>query len=236
MGNKINIPRLVPSSRKREFCNYTKDEHRNVVLSYLFDGKSHRELDREVLGLNSVESRGYQSMGILHCLGLRNEFKGLFKRVSLEEAIKIIQETNDDSYQMLLSILDGGNNMKSNILENDIEIETKTEFISIEGEKKEIYTTRYERNAKLRMEAINIHGTKCAVCGFDFFEKYGEIGKDYIEIHHIKPLSETGEIKINPKTDLIPVCSNCHRMIHRKKNQVIAIEKLKELLKNKTAT
>ena len=132
---------------------------------------------------------------------------------------------------MLLTILKGNDNQKS-LFEYDIELETDNEFTSVEGGKRCIYTTRYERNPKLRREAINIHGTICAVCGFDFYKRYGEIGKDYIEIHHIKPLFEIGEsIEMNPQTDLIPVCSNCHRMIHRKRNEVMSIEKLKACLK-----
>ena len=50
----------------------------------------------------------------------------------------------------------------------------------------------------------------------NFVERYGEIGKEFIEIHHLNPISETdGEHEVNPATDLIPLCSNCHSMIHR---------------------
>ena len=57
-----------------------------------------------------------------------------------------------------------------------------------EGKKKVSYVTTYERSSKNRNAAIKIHGTKCMICGFDFEKTYGEIGKDFIEIHHIKPL------------------------------------------------
>ena len=61
------------------------------------------------------------------------------------------------------------------------------------------------------------------ICGFDFEEKYGELGKGYIEVHHIKPLSEIDEeVVVNPETDLICVCSNCHRKIH---NNIIELIK-----------
>ncbi|HBG0059928.1 TPA: HNH endonuclease [Clostridioides difficile] len=83
------------------------------------------------------------------------------------------------------------------------------------------------------MEAIKYHGTKCIVCGFDFEKTYGDRGKGYIEIHHIKPLSSVGEeSNINPKTDLVPICSNCHRMIHRKKDNVLSIDDLKQIIKD----
>ncbi|MGE4494555.1 MAG: HNH endonuclease, partial [Methanosarcina sp.] len=58
-----------------------------------------------------------------------------------------------------------------------------------------------------------------------------EIGKDYIEVHHIKPLYEGGgSVPINAETDLICVCANCHRMIHRRKDKVLSLKELQKLL------
>ena len=57
-----------------------------------------------------------------------------------------------------------------------------------EGIKRLTYATRYERNPTNRRNAIRIHGTVCQACGFDFEKTYGEIGKDHIEVHHVKPL------------------------------------------------
>ncbi len=94
------------------------------------------------------------------------------------------------------------------------------------------YTTQYERNPINRRNAIRIHGTVCQGCGFDFEKVYGEIGKDYIEVHHIKPLYEGGggSVPINAETDLICVCANCHRMIHRRKDKVLSLKELQKLL------
>ena len=102
---------------------------------------------------------------------------------------------------------------------------------TIEGKRKQRFTTVYERNNKLREVAIQLHGTTCKVCGFNFEEFYGEHGKDYIQIHHIKPLFENQETKVNPKTDLIPLCANCHAMIHRKKKNTLTTEELKNIIK-----
>ena len=100
-----------------------------------------------------------------------------------------------------------------------------------EGKKKQYYTTKYERSRKNRMKAISIHGLFCYICHFNFEETYGELGKDYIEVHHLKPLySKDEEIQVNPQTDLICVCSNCHRMLHRKKDEVLTPYELKSLL------
>lgn len=100
-----------------------------------------------------------------------------------------------------------------------------------EGKKVAYYTTRYERSAKNRNAAVKIHGAVCQGCGFDFEKIYGEIGKGYIEVHHTKPLyEEDNVVEINPVTDLICVCANCHRIIHRRKDSVLPLKELQELL------
>ncbi len=102
---------------------------------------------------------------------------------------------------------------------------------NFEGKKLNIYTTKYERDTQNRIEAIRIHGIKCMACGFDFEDVYGKYGQDYIEVHHIKPLHTLDEeIKVNPSTDLVCLCSNCHRMIHRKKDSILTLQQLKEIL------
>lgn len=102
-----------------------------------------------------------------------------------------------------------------------------------EGRKVMYYTTKYERDPVNRKEAVRIHGTRCMACGFDFEETYGERGRDFIEVHHIKPLYDINEeVVINPSTDLICLCSNCHRMVHRKRDSILSLEDLKALLSN----
>ena len=112
--------------------------------------------------------------------------------------------------------------------------ELETPYIPIstpEGKKIGSYSTKYERNQKNRRLAIKIHGTKCHICGFDFEKIYGERGRGFIEVHHIKPLYENQEeTEIDPKTDLICVCSNCHKMFHRKKDNVPTPEELKKIV------
>ncbi|WP_340819812.1 HNH endonuclease [Methanolobus sp. WCC4] len=99
-----------------------------------------------------------------------------------------------------------------------------------EGKERTRIQTYFERNPKLRVEALKYHGTKCVACGFDFQERYGQHGSGFIEIHHLFPLSSyTGEEKVDPKTDLVPLCSNCHRMVHRKK-EMLTMDELKRIL------
>ena len=64
----MDIPKLKKTSRAREYNTqeyntYTDTQRAAIVKQYLFDGKSHRRLDEDVLHLNSIESRGWQSMG-----------------------------------------------------------------------------------------------------------------------------------------------------------------------------
>lgn len=87
-----------------------------------------------------------------------------------------------------------------------------------EGTKKQILVNAYERSSQARQECINTYGYKCEICKFDFEKTYGEIGKNFIHVHHIKPLSEIDEkYKIDPIKDLRPVCPNCHAMLHKRK-------------------
>lgn len=76
---------------------------------------------------------------------------------------------------------------------------------------------RIERNQKLAHRAKLAHGFTCKACGFDFAARYGGIGRDFIEAHHLTPLSELKgqKLTLDPKKDFTVLCSNCHRMIHR---------------------
>jgi 5-methylcytosine-specific restriction protein A len=99
-----------------------------------------------------------------------------------------------------------------------------------EGRKRLGLHTTYERSQKNRREAIKKHRTTCAVCAFNFDKTYGKDYADgYIQIHHIKPLSEY-EGEVNPETDLVPLCANCHAMAHRRRTTVTSIEELKALI------
>ena len=73
----------------------------------------------------------------------------------------------------------------------------------------------------------------CEVCGFNFKEQYGDLGKDYCEVHHKIPLSLLKKSTRTELSDLAIVCSNCHRMLHRKRNEILTIEELRNKIKKK---
>lgn len=100
-----------------------------------------------------------------------------------------------------------------------------------EGATKSATINAYERNATARQACINHHGFGCAVCGIIFEEFYGEIGRGFIHVHHLIPISQVGgdEYLTDPIRDLRPVCPNCHAMLHRP--GFPSIDELKALLK-----
>jgi 5-methylcytosine-specific restriction protein A len=82
-------------------------------------------------------------------------------------------------------------------------------------------TKQIKRSQAAKAECIRLKGCHCNICGFDFEKTYGELGKNYIEVHHITPIGQLSTAEgydgTDPQKDLIPLCSNCHSMIHRRK-------------------
>lgn len=100
----------------------------------------------------------------------------------------------------------------------------------MEGAVRRATASRYERNREARAQCIQKHGCRCAVCGFDFEERYGSIGAGFIQVHHLKQISKAaGEYRIDPITDLRPVCPNCHLMLHRGE-KMLSIRQLRRIL------
>lgn len=88
----------------------------------------------------------------------------------------------------------------------------------VEGNKIQLTVNIYERDRDARNACLDYYGLSCIICKFNFEKKYGEIGKGFIHVHHLKPLSEIGvDYKVDPIKDLRPVCPNCHSMIHLNK-------------------
>ncbi len=107
-----------------------------------------------------------------------------------------------------------------------LDLESKTE-----GGKRVVISIQSERDQSLKKSAIKLHGTTCKVCSFNFNKLYGKWAEEFIEVHHVRPLSATTrQVMTNPQTDLTVVCSNCHRMIHKKKGITLTVDELKNKL------
>lgn len=107
----------------------------------------------------------------------------------------------------------------------------------IEGKLVTTVTKTRKRSAKLRAYAFDYYNKlgkiKCDACDFDFEAKYGEYGKNFIEFHHINPVSVyevDGKITNleEARKNLVPLCSNCHKILHRNN---VTVEQLKEVVK-----
>ncbi|WP_394542159.1 HNH endonuclease [Priestia aryabhattai] len=167
---------------------------------------------------------------------IRNQFQNAYSHFlnkddeSLNEVTKLrFEKVGSSSDTYLVEFL---SSIDSEVLIEGLESEEIELYEPrAEGNLVTYYGRRYERDPINRKRAIEFHGLSCKVCGFNFEEVYGERGKDFIEVHHIEPLSTLEkEAVIDPERDLIPVCANCHRMIHRRRDNVLTVEELKALL------
>ncbi len=101
-----SFPPLQQTGRGREFNQYSIDDHREVVYHYLFTGLSHRALDRDILGLDPSYSKGFQSMNILHFLGLVDAHKHFFEGCPIDDALRTLKpHTNEEAYLLIYSYL-----------------------------------------------------------------------------------------------------------------------------------
>jgi len=185
---------------------------------YWIDEKEYfNSLDGKFMALRLIEqvSNTQMKLGNLKENGLKAAPQGPVK-IKDENLLNYIETYFTDNYQI------------------DFFPETvKEDEIEYEGAKKSVIVNKYERSSKARENAVNFHGLNCKICDLNFKEMYGEIGENFIHIHHLIPINEIGKnYKIDYKNDLIPVCPNCHAMLHRKLNgKEPTLEELKRMIK-----
>ena len=111
-----------------------------------------------------------------------------------------------------------------------LEPEIVLESTQTEGTVRKTLTTKYERSPINRALCLAAKGYSCSVCGMNFQQTYGELGREFIHVHHAVPVSRMGEnYKVDPLKELFPVCPNCHAMLHRT-DPPMPIEELRALL------
>ena len=104
-----------------------------------------------------------------------------------------------------------------------------------EGSVTRVTVNKYERDPAARKECLATYGHKCTVCDLDFEAQYGDIGKDFIHVHHLKELSTVGPgYAVDPLEDLRPVCPNCHAMLH-KRRPAFTPDELRQMLRRSPA-
>lgn len=115
------------------------------------------------------------------------------------------------------------------------EVCIESEMELIEGAVKRVVVNQYERNPIARQKCIEHYGLTCQICGVDFEKRYGSLGKGFIHVHHLRPISDVNkQYVIDYTKDLIPVCPNCHAMLHRKNSngEYYSPVELKQLIRN----
>ncbi|NUN98235.1 MAG: HNH endonuclease, partial [Candidatus Omnitrophica bacterium] len=146
-------------------------------------------------------------------------FQPLFTPEEIQEAVERVGRFQEESARLV--------GERERLFPDELELGRKYS----EGARKQIRVNAYERDPRAREACLRHHGYRCAVCHVLFEEKYGEIGKDFIHVHHLKPIALTdGEYRLDPVEDLRPVCPNCHAMLHRDVT-VLSIEELQARLR-----
>ena len=144
----------------------------------------------------------------------------LYRANATPDAPRSVWKLTPSGYALATSLI---NHSKKGPITRGLTASIKADFGGIVGAEENVegsdlnsrLVACYEQNQKLRSEAIYYHGTACKACGFSFTERYGELGHNYIEVHHLVPISVMIDPGlVNPKTDMTVLCSNCHSMIH----------------------
>lgn len=155
-------------------------------------------------GLDALLEAGYPELTV-EAIILEERFRNLFTDAEL----KVAADRLGDHGKQLMAIIARPPGMYPD------ELPLGRRYT--EGARKSVRVNAYERNAQARADCISHYGCGCAVCGMTFEKKYGQLGKDFIHVHHLKPLTLTdGAYIIDPIEDLRPVCPNCHAMLHRR--------------------
>lgn len=223
VGDTVYIYCIRPVKKIRFKCIVKK---KDIPLKYIRDDKEYwnndveykKSLKGKFIRLNLIDKIDTEKLNLENLLnnGLKVAPQGP-KKLS-GELLEYIEKNFNDSNQ---------SDTFPEMIDKDVSV--------FEGLKKEITVNKYERSSYARAKCIEYNGTKCKICGMNFEEKYGKIGVGFIHVHHIKPIHEIGkEYKIDYKNDLIPVCPNCHAMLHRKINgKELTVEQLKSIVEER---
>lgn len=153
--------------------------------------------------------RGLSSKDVVGKVWMQNTYRYIDadKEAKLKELIKAKDETFEDPIETEITDIEGKSLLRKHLVK--------------------------ERSSKL-ISAFKqlLSSYNCWVCGFDFQETYGEVGAGFIEAHHTKPISSLKEGERVSTKDIVAVCSNCHRMIH-KTNPMLDWKELKKKIKVK---
>ena len=151
---------------------------------------------------------------------------------ALEQHIEYYEELQNTTMRKIRGIFDEFKSKED--FTPEIIYPDEIEANLLEGSKKEVIVNSYERNPIARKKCLEHFGYNCSVCNINFEKIYGVIGKSFIHVHHLKQISDIKkEYEVNPIKDLIPVCPNCHAMLH-KRNPPYSVDELKDITKRRS--
>lgn len=108
--------------------------------------------------------------------------------------------------------------------------ENLDESVHLEGATQRRLVISYERNPKARAACLKAHGYACAACGLVLADQYGEIAEGFVHVHHKRPLGTLKQTyRVDPIKDLVPLCPNCHAIVHRR-DPPLDVEQLRAIL------
>jgi len=222
---KKPIDRLIDTVGSETFVKYfkglsdlNKDRISKLKLSELFGQDSRKWSDSSIQSKINTGVRIFREKRELEAI---NHILNVKKTGNIRNGIEVKKQAEKIR-----------KSLTENWFSNPEEIpQTESENYLTEGKYKTVSVNIYERNIQARKECIEHFGLNCQVCKYNFEEKFGDLGKDFIHVHHIKEIATIGkEYKINPITDLIPVCPNCHSMLHKRK-PAYSVTELKQIMK-----
>jgi 5-methylcytosine-specific restriction protein A len=154
-------------------------------------------------------------------------YLGVGKILSFEDSVPI--EKNQSTIRLQVALSTAYDTVGAQGVISTTE-ESPPEF----AKKVSMIVNRWERDPQKRIQCIEHYGCECQICGFSFEKAYGAHGANFCHVHHIEPLGEVGgESKnLDPLKDLIPVCANCHEMLHRGK-VALKPDQLRQILSSK---
>jgi hypothetical protein len=138
----------------------------------------------------------------------------------------VIFDDHSEAASVITGVMSNGNVVFKTVdgiplgqyVQPETEANAENSEVYVEGAMKEVVSNQYERNREARKKCLEANGTACKICGFDFGKTYGPEFAGMIEVHHIVPISSIGkDYVVDPIHDLIPVCPNCHMLLHSKK-------------------
>jgi 5-methylcytosine-specific restriction protein A len=205
--------------------NRTPSTVEALVVPDLFAGEFVRRLGRLALeepsrishAVGSARDRGV-TVGIrVNDLPFRPNSLGVssWRTIEIECRSRLVKRRDHD--HVVSRWVDVGATCLALVLETDV-VEQVSDFVQGEPEGAVVthLVERFERSPLNRLQSILHHGYRCWICEFSFADVYGPIGELFTEVHHIFPLSEMSQVTtVDPHTEMVPLCANCHRMVHR---------------------